>query len=397
MSVRYKVHALLAQWVRRYAAASNAWAHMMTFWLFDHFGVDPLTVLANPSLFLLVASGLPAFYRALLPALTALHGSLSQAGLIVGSADTTLLRADSLTCKSCYELLLSLNPTQPHCVVTFRSNCGDLDWESTRKSLFFMPLDRKPCIDLCWKVAYGVLYTAHRLVSFRLNVPPDCLCGHSDETLENCGLDWIQSLSFLSSPLVPAITMRHVLFGFIADELLCVPRVCCYLLSLLKFFVWFQRNDYRFRSKPPSAVQGLIARIKGLMSFYLSLLIKRFRSRRRRRFFQRQGGANGRIGKDVGDIHSFVSFLVSFERVSLARLCWLYCGLLGSVFFFFFFGWSVCVFPLFAPPRSPSLVVLRFSWALSWLCLSERVSILAAPLGRLCWFHYGFVSSDRFE
>ena len=41
MSVRYKVHALLAQWVRRYAAASNAWAHMMTFWLFDHFGVTP--------------------------------------------------------------------------------------------------------------------------------------------------------------------------------------------------------------------------------------------------------------------------------------------------------------------------------------------------------------------
>ena len=110
--------------------------------------------------------------------------------------------------------------------------------------------------------------------------------------------------------------MRHVLFGFIGDELLCVPHVCCYLLSLLKFFVSFQ---------------GLIARIKGRLSFYLSLLIKRFRSRRRRRFFQRQGGANGRIGKVVGDIHSFVSFLVSFERVSLACLCWLYCGLLGSI------------------------------------------------------------------
>ena len=34
VSVRYKVHALLAQWVRRYATAMNAWAHMMTFWLF---------------------------------------------------------------------------------------------------------------------------------------------------------------------------------------------------------------------------------------------------------------------------------------------------------------------------------------------------------------------------
>ena len=246
VSVRYKVHALLAQWVRSYATAPNAWAQMMTFWLFDRFGVDPQTVLATPSFFLLVASGPPAFYRALLRAWTALHSSLSQAGLIVGSTDTTLLRADSLTCKSCYQLPLSLNPAQPHCVVKFRSNYGDLDWDSTWKTLFFMPLDRKP-IDLCWKVAHGVLYTAHRLFSFGLNVPRDCLCGQSDETLDHLffhcplaqsGLDRIQSLLFLSSPLAPAITVRHVLFGFSSDELLCVPRVFCYLLSLLKFFVW---------------------------------------------------------------------------------------------------------------------------------------------------------------
>ena len=124
VSVRYKVHVLLARWVRHYATAPNAWANMMFFWLFGRFGVDPQTVLATPSLFLLVASGLPAFYRALLRTWTALHGSLPQAGLIVGSADTWLLRADSLTCKSCYQLLLYLNPAQPHCVVKFRSNYG---------------------------------------------------------------------------------------------------------------------------------------------------------------------------------------------------------------------------------------------------------------------------------
>ena len=62
VSVRFKVHALLAQWVRRYVTSPNAWVHMMTFWFFDRFGVDPQTVLATPSLFLLVPSGLPAFY-----------------------------------------------------------------------------------------------------------------------------------------------------------------------------------------------------------------------------------------------------------------------------------------------------------------------------------------------
>ena len=148
VSVRYKAHALLAHWVCSYATAPNARAHMMTFWVFDRLGVDPQTVLATLSLFFLVASGLQAFYHALLRAWTCLHGSLSQAGLIVGSADTTLLRADFLTCKSCYQLFLSLNHAQPHCVVKFRSNYGDLDWDSTWKTPFFMPLDRKP-IDLC--------------------------------------------------------------------------------------------------------------------------------------------------------------------------------------------------------------------------------------------------------
>ena len=92
----------------------------MTFWLFDRFGVAPQTVLATQSLFLLIASGLPVFYRVLLRAWTTLHGSWSQAGLVAGSSDTSLLRTDSLNCKACYQLLLSLNPVQPHCVVRLR-------------------------------------------------------------------------------------------------------------------------------------------------------------------------------------------------------------------------------------------------------------------------------------
>ena len=363
MSVRYKVHALLAQWVRRYATALNAWAHMMTFWFFDRFGVDPQTVLATPSLFPLVASGLPAFYRALLRAWTALHGSLSQAGLIVGSAGTALLRADSLTCKSCYQLLLSLNPAQPHCVLKFRSNYCYLDWDSTWKTLFFMPLDRKP-IDLRWKVAHGVLYTAHRLVSFGLSVPSDCLCGHCDYTLEHLffhcplaqrGLDWIQSLLFLSSPLAPAIAVRHVLFG------LGVPCVFCYLLSLLKFFVWSQRNDCRFRSKPPSAV-GLIASIKGRLSFYSPLLFKRFPSRRRRLFSNCNGEPMAVSVRSL--VTLFISVFLSVVRVCLPRSP-LYCGLLGSVFLFIYLFLLVCV------------------------CVSSSLSLL--PLGRLRWLYCGFL------
>lgn len=149
------------------------------------------------------------------------HGSWSKAGLFVGSTDTSsLLRADSLTCKACYQLLLSLKPAQPHCVVTFRPVYGDLDWDSTWKTLFFMPLNRK-LIDLCWPRCF---VHCSPPCFFGLNVPLDCLCGHSDETLEHLffycplaqsGLEWIQSLLVRSSPLAPAITVRHVLFGFI--------------------------------------------------------------------------------------------------------------------------------------------------------------------------------------
>ena len=89
----------------------------------------------------------------------------------------------------------------------------------------------------------------------------------------------------------------------------------------------------------------------------------------------------------------FISVLLNVVRGCLHRSPLL--AVLWSSWLFFCL--SVCVFPLFAPPRSPSLVVLRFSWALSWLCLIVRVFLLASPLGRLCWFHYGFVSSDRFE
>ena len=191
-------------------------------------------------------------------------------------------------------------------------------------------------------------------------MPPDCLCSHS-ETLEHLffhcpldqsGLDRIQSRLFLSSPLAPAITVGHVLFGFSSDELLCVPRVFCYLLSLLKFFVWCQRNDYRFRSKPPSAV-GLIASIKGRLSFYLPLLFKRFRSRRGRRFSNSNGKPMTVSVRSL--VTLFISVFLSVVRVFL--------------------------------PRSPLLALLCSEFFAS-VCVS---SLSFLPLGRLSWLYCGFL------
>ena len=106
------------------------------------------------------------------------------------------------------------------------------------------------------------------------------------------GIDWIQSLLFRAAPLSPSIVLRHVLFGFSPDELLVVPRVFVYLLHSLKFLVWSQRNDCRFRSSRPGAV-ALLAALKARLRFYLPLFFKRFVSPRRKRYFLRHWGASG--------------------------------------------------------------------------------------------------------
>ena len=77
----------------------GSYDNLLVFWPF--WGWLP-NCFSHSSIFLLIAFGLPPFYLALLQSWSALHGSLTPAGLAAGSADTSLLRADTLSCKSCY-------------------------------------------------------------------------------------------------------------------------------------------------------------------------------------------------------------------------------------------------------------------------------------------------------
>jgi len=92
----------------------------MTFWFFDRFGADPHFVFSFPSLF--PSHRLPPFYAALLDAWKAVGGVSSNGSLVVGILDPNgPSSVASTSCKSCYELLLSLNPCVPHCVEKFRN------------------------------------------------------------------------------------------------------------------------------------------------------------------------------------------------------------------------------------------------------------------------------------
>ena len=307
VSVALKVQALLVQWVRRFDETPNSWVSLLTYWCFDRFGVGPRAVFANPGAY--HPSRLPPFYGALLSAWVALGGAGAPPwGLFVRPAGGPLTPVAGITCRAAYALLLQSHADVPHCVDKFAGTFGDLHWSTTWKSLAFMPLDRH-VVDLAWRVAHGVLYTAERLAGFGYAFDLCCFCGQGQDSAEHLffscplaqsGIAWIQSLLSPSFPSAPSISLTHVLFGFSPAELRVVPRVFSYLIHVLNFLVWSQRNDHRFRSRQPSAVT-LTARLRSRLRFFLPLFFRRFRSVRRRRWFARQWGANGVIGLVEGD------------------------------------------------------------------------------------------------
>lgn len=303
VDVKLKVQSLLVQWVKRFVRAQSSWSVFLGFWFHSVFNSSPTEVFSRP--FAFSPRALPPFYQSLLLAWRAVDGSFSRSrsALVMASTDPhQFALASSMSAKSAYLYLLSVNFVPPHCEEKFLPLYGSLYWPTTWRQLSFCPLDR-PVIDVAWQVAHGVLYTADRLVSFGYDYDPNCFCGALETpshlffecALAQSVLGWIQSLMFRTSSLCPSLLCRHVLFGFSASELAVVPRVFVYLLNLAKYFLWRARNDYRFREVRPGALP-LMEVIKARAKCHLVLFFKRFKSSRRQRYFHRQWGANGVVG-----------------------------------------------------------------------------------------------------
>lgn len=306
INVKLKVHSLVAQWIKRFASSPASWTSFMTFWFRSCFNLSPLEVLSDP--YCVVVRDLPKFYQSLVLAWRAVDGSYSavRSSLVMASGHA-FVSASSMSAKSCYDYLLSECYSPPHCVLKFSHRFGNLYWSTTWHQVFLFSLDR-PVIDLSWKIAHGVLYTAARLFSFGLNYGVSCFCRLAPETLDHlffsCPLaqsvlSWLQSLMFRSSSRCPSLCCRHVLFGFDPDEFRIVPNVFVYMLNVCKYFIWTARNDFRFRDVQPGAIV-VIECVKSRVRFHLPLLFKRYKSSRRRRYFGRQWGARGVIGSVIG-------------------------------------------------------------------------------------------------
>ena len=51
VDIKYKVWALLVQWVRRFASSPPGWCSILSFWFLSSFGVPPLVVFSRPFFF----------------------------------------------------------------------------------------------------------------------------------------------------------------------------------------------------------------------------------------------------------------------------------------------------------------------------------------------------------
>ena len=205
--------------MKRFSLSLSTWVSFFLFWCGQGFAASPVQVLSTPSRFY-GSGGLPVFYLSLLSAWRSIDGSFlpSRGSLCVGHG-LMVSPVSSLTTKSVYLSLVSELPGVPHCVGKFLPSFGPLYWPSTWRQLFFFDMDRQ-VIDLSWKVAHGVLYTADRLSSFGYAIPTACFCGHALESLDHllfsCPLavsvlSWLSSLLFLSSPLVLSFFAMSVL------------------------------------------------------------------------------------------------------------------------------------------------------------------------------------------
>ena len=310
VNIPLKLASLQVLWVKRLLSFSHPWRFFLFDWFPDHF-----TFLCNP--IAAAPRGLPDFYGSVFAAWSALRGGFSPSlnCLAVSSGSSEAIALQNVTAKTCYSLLLKFNAAEPYCALHFRPTFGSLYWPSTWEQVHLFPQDR-PTIDVAWKVAHGVLYTAERLLSFGYSFDPSCFCGAHRESLSHLffecplaqsGLARIEFHLYSAVPVAPSITCRHVLFGFNPDELLDVPPVFVYLLHLLKYYIWRSRNDFRFRNINPSAID-LIASVETRFHFNLSIFARHVTSARARRRFVRLWGANGHFFQFDGDCLSFARF-----------------------------------------------------------------------------------------
>ena len=307
VNVPLKVRALHTLWIRRYLASPSKWTAFFCYFVQKSFGDNLNTVLESPAYY--PFERLPPFYASILESWAQIRGHRSSGhlGFVVPRPSTGLnTPLLAFTTKDLYTVFVDRFSEPPHCIIRHTPSFGPLYWSETWQQISSFPLDRK-VRDHAWKIAQGILYTTDRLHSFGYNYNLNCFCNRAQETpvhlFFQCSfitslLLWAQSLFLRVTPLSPSLEARHLLFGYNPNELDIVPPVFFYLLSLIKYFVWIARNEFRFDDVQPqlNTVRHLVI---GRLNAHLLSYSKRFTSPRRRRFFNRSWNVLGKFSPDI--------------------------------------------------------------------------------------------------
>ena len=165
VDVKLTIQSLLVQWIRRFVTAQSNWSAFVCFWFHSVFNSSPMEVFFRP--FAFSPRALPPFYQSLLLAWSAVDGFFcrSRAALVMASSDPHLSAlASSMTAKSAYLYLLSVNFVPPH----YFSNVLLLMASLAGFSLScFVP---RLCVLLCCAVASSLAFLPLSLPRFLVSL-----------------------------------------------------------------------------------------------------------------------------------------------------------------------------------------------------------------------------------
>jgi hypothetical protein len=117
-------------------------------------------------------------------------------------------------------------------------------------------------------------------------------------------LVWTLSLFLRVAPTAPSFEVRHLLFGYNAWERRSAPPVWSYFLNLVKFFVWRERNDFRFNHVPPF-LRRIQAKVCARLNLHLKVFSKRHASPLQRRRFKHSWNVLGKFAPNIRVIPGF--------------------------------------------------------------------------------------------
>ena len=178
-----KAKAFCLQWVKRYFPLTPAkWKAFFSSSCLLCLSVTPVQALSEDNFPRVLIDLLPPYYQQLFRAWFQFdRGAVNSISPLHIICQASPSRRNNCSFNVCHRRRL-ITP-DPHCVGKFLPIYGTLHCPETWDQIHMTTLDHA-MVDVNWKIAHGVLYTASRLVNCfgMANIDPQCHCRADEET-----------------------------------------------------------------------------------------------------------------------------------------------------------------------------------------------------------------------